>query len=270
MASAILSDSPQKESEIDSLTRRIEHLTHAADFWNGLMLWGLIAAAVAAVWIVLSTRLAVIRTKELGTAQGLLSDAKDRQLQIDLKSKDIEIGNLKVRSDTAEKEIGSAKADTAKATQRAAEANKTAEEERIERLKLEAQIAPRRLTQEQMQSMANACILFQGRSVTIRSYALDAEGAILAKQLIAALQASGVHVQDATAASSPVGGFMLGIHVTGQDPTLVRELRRILSDEGKLVVAPVGTEPVGGGWEMRTGPSTPTEAEILVGVKPLK
>lgn len=269
MASAILSDNPQKESEIDSLTHRVENLTHASNFWNGLMLWGLVIAAIAAVWIVWSTRLAVIRAKELGTAQGLLSDAKDRQLQIDLKSKDIEIGNLKVRSDTAEKEIGSAKADTAKAMQRAAEATKTAEDERIERLKLEAQIAPRRLTLEQMQSTASACIRFQGRSVTIRSYALDAESAILAKQLITVFQASGVQVQDATASTSPVGGFMLGIHVTGRDSTLVGEIKRILSDDGKLEVAPPGTEPKGG-WEIGTGPTTPTDAEIMVGVKPLK
>ena len=54
MASAILSDVPGKSSEIDSLTRRINDLTEAVDFWNRWMLWGLVIAAGAAIWIVVS------------------------------------------------------------------------------------------------------------------------------------------------------------------------------------------------------------------------
>jgi hypothetical protein len=62
------------------------------------MLSGLALAAVAAVVIGISTRLVVVRPGQQSKAQELLSAAKDRQLQSDLKAKDVEMGNLKVRA----------------------------------------------------------------------------------------------------------------------------------------------------------------------------
>lgn len=59
------------------------------------------------------------------------------------------------RAAKAEENLGSAKKDAALAEQHAAEANKVAEQERIERLKLEAKIQPRRLTSEQKQKLTS-------------------------------------------------------------------------------------------------------------------
>jgi hypothetical protein len=84
--------------EIQSLTARILALSRSVDLWNELMLWGLGLAAIAAVFVVIATRIVVTRTGQLAATQDLLSEAKDRHLQTDLKAKDVEIGNLKLRA----------------------------------------------------------------------------------------------------------------------------------------------------------------------------
>jgi hypothetical protein len=171
----------------------------------------------------------------------------------------------------AQAQVAGATAEAATATERAAAATRAAEAEKIERLKLEQEIAPRRLTAAQMQDIAKQCQIFKGHTVSVVSYALDSEGAILAKQLISALSASGITVQDGTASSSPMGGFSIGIHVTGSDQALVGSLRRILAIAGNLLVAPANTERSGAQWEMRVGPTGPApDATVLVGVKPIK
>jgi hypothetical protein len=119
------------------------------------MLWGLVIAAIAAIWIVLSTRLAVIRAKELGTTQGLLSDAKDRQLQTDLKAKDIEIGNLRVKADATEAGIS-------EANQKAAEANLLAEQEHLARVKIEERIGGWKLSKDAQNNLSKALKPFAG------------------------------------------------------------------------------------------------------------
>jgi hypothetical protein len=74
--------------EIQSLTLRINDLSRSIDFWNELMLWGLALAAIAAVFVVIATRIVVSQSGKLSDAQGELVAAKDRQLALDLKSKD--------------------------------------------------------------------------------------------------------------------------------------------------------------------------------------
>jgi hypothetical protein len=79
MADAVVSQVAGNGSDIDSLGRRVDDLTHAVDSWNNWMLVGLVIAAVAAAWILVTTRVAVIRSKQLVTAQEQLDLAKDRQ-----------------------------------------------------------------------------------------------------------------------------------------------------------------------------------------------
>lgn len=80
-----------------------------------MMLWGLGIAALAAILVGISTRIVVVRTSQLAAVQDLLSAAKNRQLQADLKVKDLEIGNLKTRSDMADASIAAAKVEVARA-----------------------------------------------------------------------------------------------------------------------------------------------------------
>jgi hypothetical protein len=96
-ASATRSET-EKMPEIHSLALRVRDLGQSVDWWNTAMIWGLALAAIAAVFVVLATRVVVTRTGQLSAAQELLNTAKDRQLQADLKVKDVEIGNLNVRA----------------------------------------------------------------------------------------------------------------------------------------------------------------------------
>lgn len=159
----------------------------------------------------------------------------------------------------------------AKASERASALAKEAEHERLERLKLEAEIAPRRLTREQREAIATALTRFTGRSVMVTSYSLDAESAILTKQIIEAMQAAGLKVADGTASLMQLGGFSMGIHVAGPNRALVASLRDALSQTARLVVAPESPpqlvpQPAG----IVSGPPNPAtaDASILVGIKP--
>jgi hypothetical protein len=81
-------------SEIDSLAQKVTQLSASADFWNKAILWCLGAAALAAVFIVITTRLAILRTGQLSDAQGELANAKERGLASDLRAKDLQIAGL--------------------------------------------------------------------------------------------------------------------------------------------------------------------------------
>jgi hypothetical protein len=181
----------------------------------------------------------------------------------------LDIAKANESSEVAKAAVAGATAEAAKATERAAEANRIAENERLARVKLEAQIAPRRLTQEQMTSIAKSLAAFRGRTATVVSYAMDPEGAVLAKQLIAAIGAAGISVTDSTASLQTFGGFSLGVHVSGNDQRFAFLLANTLSSAGGLVVAPLGS-PQGGGAGMFSGTAgQESSATILVGVKPI-
>ncbi len=182
----------------------------------------------------------------------------------------LDIAKANESSTRAQAQVAGATAEAARATERAAEATKAAEAEKIERLKLEAQIAPRRLNLQQEQSIAVLCAPFRGRSATVVSYAMDAEAAVLAKQIIATLNASGIKVVDSTASLQTFGGFSLGIHVDGRDPQFAASLRSALSGVGQQMVAPAGSAS-GSGTGISMGNSGgSSEVTILVGVKPLQ
>jgi hypothetical protein len=106
--------------EIHDLTTRVRDLSDSIDLWNLVMLWALGFAALSAVVVVVTTRIVFTRTGQLAAASGLLENAKDRQLQKDLKEKDLEIGVLKIRSDTAEGGIANAQKEAGAADERAA------------------------------------------------------------------------------------------------------------------------------------------------------
>lgn len=84
MASAILSQGQASKRDIPALTERVTRLNRAVDFWNGWMMAGLVIAAIAALWLALTTRLTIVRQRELALAQGELDSAKEGQLQLQL------------------------------------------------------------------------------------------------------------------------------------------------------------------------------------------
>lgn len=183
-----------------------------------------------------------------------------------------------IRDRYADERISNNEAQTATANRGAAEATeranalaKEAEHERLERLKLEAEIAPRRLTREQHEAIATALNRFAGRRVMVTSYSLDAESAILTKQVIEALQAAGLKVADGTSSLMQMGAFYVGIHVAGPKRDLVTALSESLSQAAHLAVAPESpTQLVPHPAGIVSGPPNPAtaDASILVGIKP--
>lgn len=139
--------------EIKELTERVQELSKSVDLWNTVMLWGLFFAAVAAAWVGISTRLVIVRTGQQAKAEELLNAAKERQLQADLKEKDVELGKLKLRSDTAEAEIATARGAAAGANERAAKLEREAEDARLETNRIKSKIMWRELSPGQVEKL---------------------------------------------------------------------------------------------------------------------
>jgi hypothetical protein len=193
-------------SEIQSLAFRVWDLSQSVDLWNQLMLWGLALAAIAAVFVVLATRIVVNRTGQLSETQELLSAAEDRQLQFDLKGKDIEIGNLKLRSDTAEAGISSAQAD-------AARANFLAEQEKLARVELQKLVEWRTITPEQQKKIAARLKRFPKVRIAFTVNAGDPEGFAFATQIAEVAVEAGWNIV-AFAPVTNLGSFRTGVSIT--------------------------------------------------------
>src|SRR5262249_36834035 len=128
-------------------------------------------------------------------------------------------------------------ADIASSNARAEEAKRLAEREKLERVKLEAQVAPRRLTPEQRKALTASLKTFSGRTVRLATYQLDVDAGLLATQLKPALQEAGLLVEDMISRIFLIGGFAVGIHVAGPstEQDFVKALTESLMRDGKLV-----------------------------------
>jgi flagellar biosynthesis GTPase FlhF len=174
MDSATTSDG-ENVSEIQSLTLRVQHLSQSAEWWNAAMIWGLALAALAAVFVLIATRVVVTRASQLSTAQDELSEAKERTLQADLKEKDRQIADAQRGSAEANERATKAEQSLASAEEHAKEADAKAEGFRLEiakanesaaksqeraaqlesnLVKLRKEAEPRRLSGEQKERLA--------------------------------------------------------------------------------------------------------------------
>jgi hypothetical protein len=172
---------------------------------------------------------------------------------------------------SVEAKVADAKKEGIEAGKMAGNALVRAEELRAANLALESQIAPRRISEAQIRSIGLALSRFAGKAVSVVTYSLDSEAAVLAQQIMAALRLANIQVQDRIASVMPMGGFALGIHISGPDAALVSAMGGELQIKGGLIVAPPNS-PTGGGASIGTGPPVGTkdpDASILVGAKPI-
>ncbi len=262
-AKAMASSANSKDenvSEIQSLTADAQRLGDSVQFWTVLSLIFVIGTAIAAVGYGVTSLILSKRQKLLSVAQSQMIKAKDEQLVRDLKAKDVEI----------EKAKGAA----GKANERAGQLEKEAAELTANNLRLEAAIAPRRLSPRQQHDLASLTT-FSNRKVGIKSYANDVEGLVVASQIFDALSKAGISIEDNRLTMQPAGSISFGISVEGTDETLVEELRRILSSEGNLAGAStVSLSQSRGGVSVSVAfgaiRGAPVAASIVVGVKPIK
>ncbi len=80
-------------SDIHFWTLRVDALTQSVDWWNMAIVWTLAAAALVATVAGITTGIAFSKSKELNNAQSKLSEAKESQLALDLRAKDLDIEN---------------------------------------------------------------------------------------------------------------------------------------------------------------------------------
>jgi hypothetical protein len=97
-------------SSLEDLARQAAQLHDAVDWWNGWVVRSLIVAAVAAVAIVITTRMQLFRAKQLDEVQTQLLKTKEAQLTSDLKNKDVKIAEANERANQAALELAKFKA----------------------------------------------------------------------------------------------------------------------------------------------------------------
>jgi hypothetical protein len=178
-----------------------------------------------------------------------------------------ETARLSKEAETARASIADANARADVARAQALEASQKTEAERSERLKLEAQIAPRRLSPEQRDQLAAAWAPFSGQIISVVSYALDVESAVLGQQIIEVLLQAGAKPQNNLASIMPFGSFSIGIVISGPDRPIMDRLGAPLVTIGHLDVT--GNDP-----SQKPTPNADKAAavplSILIGPKPPK
>jgi hypothetical protein len=130
---------------------------------------------------------------------------------------------------------------------------------------LEKQIAPRRLLPDQQDLIKGRVFDNSGKTVLVESYALDAESAVLGKQLESALLPE-LQVEDGLMQDSITGTITFGVHVTGPDKKLVALLLSAFNDAG---FPATGEPPATTGSGFHVVPNGHIDATVFVGVKPI-
>ena len=182
---------------IQSLTTRIAELTQSVDFWNTGMLVTLVLAFVVAGAVALTTRMSIVRAKALEEVQSEIIKAKDRQLAIDLRKKDGEI---------------------AEAKKDAAEANRTAEKERLARIKIEEKLAPRTLSDNQRQDVIQKISKYKNILVDILQLGDGAEQQHMRQLLsIVVRQAKWKTHEWSAPGTDPIIGIAIGVSDTATE-----------------------------------------------------
>jgi hypothetical protein len=213
---------PEIESvpEIQALTTRANELNGSVGWWNSAMIWALVFAAVAAIAVVLTTRVALLRAKQLGDVQESLIRAKDAQLAFDLRAKDEKISGLDLDSAKAKQDLAGIQksAADAKAAQQRVETDlekqreKTANAEKA-LLELQARLADRVLTKAQQDSLTNQLKQWAGIDVDVIVWGDSAEIEIISQQIMQALMAAGwhLHAGHAVGGGGAVRGILIGV-----------------------------------------------------------
>jgi hypothetical protein len=206
-------------SEIQALTTRANELNGSVGWWNSAMIRALVFAAVAAIAVVLTTRVALARAKQLGDVQEALIRAKDAQLAFDLRAKDEKISGLDLDSAKAKQDLAGiqkAAADAKSAQQRVEtdlekQREKTANAEKA-LLELQARLADRVLTKAQQDSVTNQLKQWAGIDVDVMVWGDSAEIEIVSQQIIQALMAAGWHLHAGHAVGGgAVRGILIGV-----------------------------------------------------------
>ena len=212
--------------DTQTLTTQVSELNKSVDWWNSAMIWALVFAAIAAIAVVLTTRVALVRAKQLGDKQGELIRAKDAQLALDLRTKDEKISNLGITLATQQ--------------ERAAIAEHSL-------LILQEKLRPRHLSSEQKKAISNALKAFPPQQVNIYAVVGTTDGTTFGLELAAAINSAGWTAKFLGVETS--GGELRGIALVMKDtnhpPPGTQQLQDALKAAG--LSAPMWNHPQWGG-----------------------
>jgi hypothetical protein len=223
-------------------------------------------------WSNIGLILSLVATAATTVGVVWMANVRDGYLKRDLAVSDERIAELGSETAQARAALGEAQGEIARANERAAEAAHRASEADIARLTLEQKLAPRRLSNAAQEILRSSLQDFTGTHVRVESYALDAEGQILAAQIRDALTHVLV-VEDWVGGELADATFVKGINVSGDNNQLVDALASSLRQSG---LDNISTEPlpppalniiVANGSRMKSEEAV--AAVVLVGVKPI-
>ncbi len=206
---------PNKSAELVQVVTQADRLQASVDNWNTAMIWALVFAALAAVAVVVTTRMAIQRSKQLADVQGSLLRLKDEQLSNDLKEKDLA--------------IATANQAAVEAMERAAKANKEAEQEKLSRLQLQEQFTDRHLTIGQVDALGAVAERHPGTIMKVNRVTASSEAATYSNEIENALRNKGWKVDIAGSFGGDMGARGIEIqYVQGQSPSVANDLRDAL------------------------------------------
>jgi hypothetical protein len=161
------------------------------------------------------------------------------------------------RAAKAEENLGSARRDAALAEQHAAEANKTAEGEKVERLKLQASMQPRRLTAEQKDKLTALLKPFSNSPVTLEWMGSGSDDIPdLVSDIIDAINNARITIPNKNIL---MGQYFRGVQLrVGNDRLVEGQLIANFLIEANLSMRPVPAHPA----------TSANDLAILIGSKP--
>ncbi len=192
------------------------------------------------------------------------------------------VSTAETNAATANGIAGDAEKKAAQLEKDAAQLQKDADAERLERVKLEAQVNPRRLTPKQEEEIGNSLKSYTGKNVMVATYSQDAEAMILAIQIGESLRKAKIKVFEMPGTYNAIGRpLYTGVVVdtnNAPDSKLVSSLAKALKTKGRLdaLSAPVmfgagSTMYTPSASDMGVVPGTviKVDAFIFVGEKPV-
>ena len=160
---------------------------------------------------------------------------KLRQFDNDLTIAKSDLAKQQERAATAEARIASAQAEAATAAQKSAEANAIAEGERLERVRLEGHILPRRLSGTRIQQLSNSLKQKVG-GIVIVSALVDSESSDFADDFDTAFKNAGWKTLRYRNRITEERGVELGTVVGTNDGGGVDEISKLIRTVGVQVV----------------------------------
>ncbi len=214
--------------------------------WEEIMVWSLAIAAIAALGVVVSTRVVTILQRDALRESGVrIAEAAESAAKANAQAAEIAKANIELQTKL--------------------------EQERIERLRLEETVSPRRIKPEEKVSLIAEFRRFSGQTVSVVSYTMDAESVSLGLEVIESLKSAGVVVLEGLLTQQPMSGIAVGIHTVGKDRALAHGLARAFGDKTPLT-ATYNPESIPG-FEVRAVlggfDDSKAAATILIGPKPI-